>query len=155
MPRKYKNTSLTWRLFETSFILARGKDQQGNWLSIPCDSKGQAINMAQGMNACNMQYHRDQEIPLNFSDISARPLEVPVGSGNWVVQLGESYTHRARQNQRIETMLKQVLQSSGLQEQSTDAPKQAGEEIPQAITEAEAIQHQLDEDEKIKKLLGL
>lgn len=153
MPRTYKPTSVTWRLFETSFVLARGKDQKGNWLQIPCDSKGQAINLAQGMNACNMQYHKEQEMPLSMSDISARPLEYPQGSGQWIVQLGESYTHRSKRNQRLESMLEQTLEQSGFG--ATDAPKTAGQVAAKAITEEQRIQHQEDEDAKIKKLMGL
>lgn len=154
MPRTYKSTSVTWRLFEASFVLARGKAPNGDWLQLPCDSKGQAINLAQGMNACNMQYHKEQGMPLSMSDISARPMEYPQGSGQWLVQLGESYTHRGKRNQRLESMLEQTLGQSGFG--ATDAPKTANQVIaPKAISEEQRIQHQEEEDAKIRKLMGL
>jgi hypothetical protein len=109
----YKRTTMTWKIFEALFLNSStrfgGKSTEtGEWLEFSVETKGKAINLTQGVNACNKQYLKESGIPLNMSDISARPVEKPDGS--WVVAMGESFAHRARRNAGLEKGLESFLE---------------------------------------------
>lgn len=140
MARTYKKTSATWQMFERVFLDAGGKDNAGNWIQLPCISKGQAINLTQGLNACNMQHYAEQEIPLSESTFSARPAEI--APDIWIVQIGISYTHRTRKNVNMEKML-EALNAQDLPKPITFTPHVN----PAGVTEAEVIQKQKAQDD--------
>lgn len=170
MPRKFHKTSTSWKIYETIFLQKLCKDAQGNLIQIEMPSKGSAINLAQRLNTFNLKYQQEQGVPLEFSDYSVRPLQLS-GPGTdvsdprtrgtaegpevWAIQVTQSYKHRPKAN----AMLSDLLQSLG--GDTSNAPAEKPGQGPgsgsnaSGFTEAEAIQHQLDEDEKIKKLMGL
>lgn len=106
MAKTYGKQTSTWKMFEALFIEAGGKTEQGEWIRLPCNSKGQAINLAIGMNTCNMQWHAEHGVDKKLNKISARPAEQP--DGTWVIELTESKIHN-RTQAKMANMLEQVL----------------------------------------------
>lgn len=106
MAKTYGKQTSTWKMFEALFIEAGGKTEQGEWIRLPCNSKGQAINLAIGMNTCNMQWHAEHGVDKKLNKISARPAEQP--DGTWVIELTESKIHN-RAQAKMANMLEQVL----------------------------------------------
>lgn len=106
MAKTYGKQTSTWKMFEALFIEAGGKTEQGEWIRLPCNSKGQAINLAIGMNTCNMQWHAERGVDKKLNKISARPAEQP--DGTWVVELTESKIHN-RAQAKMANILEQVL----------------------------------------------
>lgn len=169
MPRKFHKTSTTWKIYETIFLQKLCKDEQGNLIQLEMPSKGSAINLAQHLNTFNLKYQQEQGVPLEFSDYSVRPLQLS-GPGTdisdprtrgtlegpevWAIQVTQSYKHRPKANAMLTDLLQTLTDASsgtGTSISATLAP--VGTDS--GFTEAEAIQHQLDEDEKIKKLMDL
>lgn len=113
MAKTYGKHTSTWQMFEAVFLEANGKTMQGDWINIPCNSKGQAINLAIGMNTCNMQWHLEHGVDKKLNKISARPVELP--DGTWLVEITESKIHN-RAQAKMANVLEQVLlmQNSGL-----------------------------------------
>lgn len=106
MAKTYGKQTSTWKMFEALFIEAGGKTEQGEWIRLPCNSKGQAINLAIGMNTCNMQWHAEHGVDKKLNKISARPAEQ--SDGTWVIELTESKIHN-RAQAKMANMLEQVL----------------------------------------------
>jgi hypothetical protein len=113
MKRKFSHTSATWQLFEAFFLNAAGRDNLGQYIKYKCTGKGQAINLAMGLNTCNMQWYEEQQLDKTTNKLSARPMQDE--QGDWWLELCESHKYN-KQNKRMAEVLQNVLlmQNSGL-----------------------------------------
>lgn len=177
MPKDFSHDTNSWKLFQIYFLDNGGKDAQGQYLWLEAGPKGKAINLCMSLNRCNMQWHRENGVDPRTNQLTARPTQKP--DGTWWVELCQSKKNQ-RKNTRLTELLEQARQKqlegdliqvkertldpdepgispfekiqriAAMQQASTDAGAPA-----KTFTEEQRIQHQEEEDAKIRKLMGL
>lgn len=85
-PRKrFAHTSNTWQLFQKYFFL-EGDRYPYTLGPMP---RGNAINLVQGLNCCNVQWAEEQSMPHIFLTLSAK---AKAGENNlWTVEISTNY----------------------------------------------------------------
>lgn len=112
-PRKrtLKKDSTTWKLYRELFYLPEASYPY----ILPMPSRGAAINLAMGMNTCNIQDAEEQGKPDEVIFLSAKAKALP--SGDWVVEVSENKFRLGLRNRSAE--LENLL--SKVQEQNQNA----------------------------------
>ena len=85
-PRKrFAHTSNTWQLFQKYFFL----DGDRYPYTLPPMPRGNAINLVQGLNCCNVQWADEQSMPHIFLTLSAKAKK---GENDlWTVEISTNY----------------------------------------------------------------
>jgi len=122
-------------------------------IQIPCQTKGEALNLAMGLNACQIQDFMEKGTPKSFITKSAKVKTLP--NGEPVLEISVSYRHRPKPR-KVDSALDKILkQGQGESQSQSASPAQPSGSGRGEITEAQRIQHQEAEDVKIRKLMGL
>lgn len=83
--RKFGKNTETWKLFEKWFFLT----EDSYPLVREGLSKGAAVNLAQGLNRCNIQFADEQSIPDEIIGLSAKAKQGE--NGTWLVEVSKNY----------------------------------------------------------------
>lgn len=89
-PRKrFAHTSNTWQLFQKYFFL----DGDRYPYTLPPMPRGNAINLVQGLNCCNIQWADEQSMPHIFLTLSAKAKKVDESNPDtlWAVEISTNY----------------------------------------------------------------
>lgn len=89
-PRKrFAHTSNTWQLFQKYFFL----DGDRYPYTLPPMPRGNAINLVQGLNCCNVQWADEQSMPHIFLTLSAKAKKVDESNPDtlWTVEISTNY----------------------------------------------------------------
>lgn len=84
--KRFKKTSDTWRLFEHYFLTQLPEAYP---ILLGPYTKGQALNLAIGMNTCHVQHREDTGMPEESMLYSAKPLQQ---GADWWVEISVNYT---------------------------------------------------------------
>lgn len=84
--KKFGKTTATWKMFESWFFLPG--DQYPQYLR--GFTKGQAINLTQGLNRCNIQLAEEQGMPDDVIALSAKA-KAEENGGLWYVEISKNY----------------------------------------------------------------
>ena len=99
--RRFKKDSTTWRLMEKYLLnLPDGETRIISGLT-----RGEAINMAMGTNACQIQHYTDNGAPLELITHSAKAKQSGEDPDIWYLEFSPSYQHRNKPNERMEKYL--------------------------------------------------
>lgn len=153
--KKYSKDTSMWQAYEELFLNPTAPDTFNTEtqlfepapIIIACQTKGEALNLAMGLNACQIQDFEEKGTPKNFITKSAKAKQTSTnGTEIWVLEISVSYRHRPKPKKVGEALAK-ILKDKAPSALSTTG---RGE-----LTEQQRIQHQADEDTKIRKLMGL
>ena len=89
-PRKrFAHTSNTWQLFQKYFFL----DGDRYPYTLPPMPRGNAINLVQGLNCCNVQWADESGMPAIFLTLSAKAKKVDESNPDtlWTVEISTNY----------------------------------------------------------------
>ena len=87
--RKFTKSTVTWQLFEKLFL---NTSAEAYPLTLGPFTKGRALNLSIGLNTCHVQHKEETGMPEEFMLYSAKPGEIPKGSGEWFVTISTNYT---------------------------------------------------------------
>lgn len=128
-PRKrFAHTSNTWQLFQKYFFL---DGDRYPYILGPMP-RGNAINLVQGLNCCNVQWADEQSMPHIFLTLSAKAKE---GENNlWTVEISTNYRKQgiaspSKENRKSpDWMAKLLAEDTG----SNATPPSSSGEAPRA-----------------------
>jgi len=154
----YSKDTPMWQAYEELFLNTTAPDIFNEVsqhfepapIQIPCQTKGEALNLAMGLNACQIQDFMEKGTPKSFITKSAKAKILP--NGEPVLEISVSYRHRPKPR-KVDSALGKILKQS--QDQSKETQVQPAGSGRGEITEEQRIQHQEAEDAKIRKLMGL
>lgn len=87
-PRKrFAHTSNTWQLFQKYFFL----DSSRYPYTLGPMTRGNAINLVQGLNCCNVQWADEQSMPHIFLTLSAKAKKGAGENDLWEVEISTNY----------------------------------------------------------------
>ena len=129
MARHYSKGTQTWQIYESLFLEDSPEPDQFNEdtqrfepvpVKFPCSSKGVALNLAMGLNACQIQHFTETGRPKHQITKSAKAKEDE--QGNWYLEVSVSYRHRSKPGKASDEMSK-ILQQAMLRNPNNDAPE--------------------------------
>lgn len=102
MPKTYGKNTQMWQLYESLFVDDERPDEFNEALQImeppitiiPCESHGKALNLAMGLNACQIQAFAEAGTPKHWITKSAKAKQD--AQGNWYLEISASYRHRTK-----------------------------------------------------------
>lgn len=122
-PRKrrvFSKNTATWQLFEKFFLKT---EPEAYPILLGPYTKGQALNLAIGMNTCHVQHKEETGMPEEFMMYSAKPQEKPDG---WWIEISTNYTRTGKQKPSRKTAstgwLEKLLEKGGSEPVSARAP---------------------------------
>lgn len=130
--KKFGKTTATWKMFESWFFLPG--DQYPQYLR--GFTKGQAINLTQGLNRCNIQHAEEQGMPDEVIMFSAKAKAEEEGE-LWYVEISKNYKrageaapskHGGNSSAWLESRLTEVPAVQGPQPISEDEWRKQHEE---------------------------
>lgn len=84
--RKFGKNTKTWKIFESLFL---DPTRQYPHVISPVP-KGEAINLAMGLNCCNMQWAEEQGIPRDFVQFSAKAIR-GADDSSWSLEISTNH----------------------------------------------------------------
>lgn len=88
-----KHSAHSWKLFEALFLRL---DASKYPYSLPPMPRGQAINTAMLLNRCQVQWAREQGVPDEMIQRSAKAKEIPGNPDLWFVEISDSPKRQRR-----------------------------------------------------------
>ena len=116
--RNFGKNTLTWKMYQQLFYM----DEKFYPYILRVSSKGRAINLAMGMNTCNIQDAREQGKPDDVIFLSAKAKE---DSEGWYVEISTNYRRLrlSKPNLELEGLLMQVeAQTQQFEEKQEEQP---------------------------------
>lgn len=129
MARHYSRGTRTWQIYESLFLEDSPEPDVFNEatqrfepvpVKFPCSSKGVALNLAMGLNACQIQHFAETGRPKHQITKSAKAKEDE--QGNWYLEVSVSYRHRSKPGKAGDEM-SQILQQAMLRNPNNEAPE--------------------------------
>ena len=101
--RSFGKNTLTWQMYQQLFYM----DEKFYPYTLRVSTKGRAINLAMGMNTCNIQDAREQGKPDDVIFLSAKAKE---DSEGWYIEISTNYRRLrlSKPNAELEGLLAQV-----------------------------------------------
>lgn len=130
--RKIGTHTPSWKLFESLFFKSPGEYP----LRLTGLTKGQAINMAMGLNRCHVQYMQERGAPSDALTLSAKAKDE---GESWTLEISESFKRqgKAPPSKKQSTWIGDIL--SRVQEEikpTREAESSPAEEPADPITQA-------------------
>lgn len=91
--RPMKKDTRTWQLFERLFLSPTATYP----LVIPNIPRGEAINLAMGLNRCNIQFAEEQNLPPEFIQLSAKARKGETDS-SWSLEISRNQRYQGRRS---------------------------------------------------------
>jgi hypothetical protein len=121
MAKKYGKHTQMWQLYESLFLDDERPDTFNEKLQIhepavtkiPCESHGKALNLAMGLNACQMQAFEEAGTPKHWITKSAKAKQDE--HGDWYLEISVSYRHRSKPGDTTSQLGKLLAQVQGPQ----------------------------------------
>jgi hypothetical protein len=129
MGKTFKETTTTYRMFEELFL--NKADEEYPFVIKPI-SKGRAINLAMGLNTCQVQWQRARGVPDSFIKYSAKAKGDQSDEANWCLEISQNQTKQGRKSKgsfALDELLRGI-QEGNQQKSSVPLPETPSPNIP-------------------------